>query len=298
MAGAYRGIAHGAKGVASQANLVPVNPVKAASLASGVANVMCVAAMVVGQYYMTEINGKLESLGKGIQSISNLLNQEIDGAILAKVAAVEAISAFSAEILSSPAERNRQLQALKIHKDDVSKLVGQANLAIKSVAETPDFKQGADGLKEYKSKIEELTKLTQRQQILMALFSQICDLEFALSLGEVSLEASRYELNKYDKSSDEVKAQLASWHERQIESLKIDFEKSRAIKGPIASLVGYLNEDWKYMRIDEEIQASITSQSTGSSTKAIAPADAFNNNVEIVIKNGEYWYRKPEANEN
>lgn len=132
----------------------------------------------------------------------------------------------------------------------------------------------------------------------MALFSQICDLEFALGLGEVSLEASRYELSKYDKASAQVKAQLTSWHERQVEALQIDFEKSRAIKGPIASLVGFLNEDWKYLHIDGEIQASIQSQSTGSSTKAIAPADAFKNNVEIVIKDGEYWYRKPEASEN
>lgn len=74
MEGAKRAIYHGGKGIKGQANLVKVDLAKsskAASVAKGAANIVNVGALVVGQYYMSEINTKLETMNKNIHKISD-----------------------------------------------------------------------------------------------------------------------------------------------------------------------------------------------------------------------------------
>lgn len=64
MEGAKRAIYHGAKGIKGQANLLAVDGNMGGGLAAmSVANAaMGVASMVVGQYYMTQINNRLDSV--------------------------------------------------------------------------------------------------------------------------------------------------------------------------------------------------------------------------------------------
>ena len=76
VAGAARGYIHGGKGVAAQANLTKVDITKitkATTVANGVANVMNVGSLVVGQYYMSEISSKLETMTKSIDKIGDFL---------------------------------------------------------------------------------------------------------------------------------------------------------------------------------------------------------------------------------
>jgi hypothetical protein len=70
--GAVRGFYRGAKGIRGQANLVKVDPAKiskATKVANSVANVMNVGSLVVGQYYMPEINSKIEALSKRVSKL-------------------------------------------------------------------------------------------------------------------------------------------------------------------------------------------------------------------------------------
>jgi hypothetical protein len=78
--GAARGYIHGGKGVAAQANLSKVDMskvTKATTVANGVANVMNVGSLVVGQYYMSEISAKLETMIKSIDKISDFQKHRI-----------------------------------------------------------------------------------------------------------------------------------------------------------------------------------------------------------------------------
>ena len=95
MEGAVRGIYHGAKGVKGHANLVKVDPAKiskATTVANGVANVMNVGSLVVGQYYMSEINSKIAALSKGVNKISDFQERELKSRILSLIALVGKIS--------------------------------------------------------------------------------------------------------------------------------------------------------------------------------------------------------------
>lgn len=70
MEGAVRGIYHGADGIKGHANLVAVEAQKGtAVVANTAAAAMGVASMVVGQYYMTQINAELGVISDGISQI-------------------------------------------------------------------------------------------------------------------------------------------------------------------------------------------------------------------------------------
>lgn len=79
MEGAVRGFYRGADGIQSHANLVAVQAQKGtAVVANTAAAAMGVASMVVGQYYMTQINAELGEISDGISKylISKITNSE------------------------------------------------------------------------------------------------------------------------------------------------------------------------------------------------------------------------------
>lgn len=72
MEGAVRGFYQGADGIQGHANLVAVQAQKGtAVVANTAAAAMGVASMVVGQYYMTQINAELGEISDGISKISD-----------------------------------------------------------------------------------------------------------------------------------------------------------------------------------------------------------------------------------
>lgn len=83
VASAARGYAHSGKGLAAQANLTKVDTAKitkTTELANGVANVMNVGSLVVGQYYMTEISSKLETLTNSMNKIGDFKTENLRAA--------------------------------------------------------------------------------------------------------------------------------------------------------------------------------------------------------------------------
>lgn len=77
MEGAVRGIYHGADGIKGHANLVAVEAQKGTAVVSNTAAAaMGVASMVVGQYYMTQINEELGEISEGISQIQDFQDNE------------------------------------------------------------------------------------------------------------------------------------------------------------------------------------------------------------------------------
>ena len=74
---------------------------KATTVANGVANIMNVGSLVVGQYYMSEISSKLETMTKSIEKISDFQDREFKSRILSLITLVGEISQFSSEIIEN-----------------------------------------------------------------------------------------------------------------------------------------------------------------------------------------------------
>lgn len=68
--GAVRGIYHIANGIKGHDNLATVEAQKVIAVVANSA-AMCVASMVVGQYYMSQINEELGEISDGISQIQD-----------------------------------------------------------------------------------------------------------------------------------------------------------------------------------------------------------------------------------
>lgn len=110
--GSYRDVANSIKG---NANWVAVDGKAANNLATvGVANaVMNVASMVVGQYYMSQINDQLADINAGIEKVADFQQTEFKSKVYALVAEVQKSSTFQVETIENDELRNRELSHLK-----------------------------------------------------------------------------------------------------------------------------------------------------------------------------------------
>lgn len=166
MAGAARGIYHGADGIAGHANLVPVDGNIGKGLAAmNVANAaMGAAAMVVGQYYMTQINDQLGEINSELEKISSFQDKEYQSKIYALVAEVQKCSQFHVEIIENEELRKRELDHLKELEHECAQLLGQANLTLKEF----EKKKGL-AFSDYEAKVTEAQTWYQYQQVLLNL---------------------------------------------------------------------------------------------------------------------------------
>lgn len=101
MVGAFRGFSLGKTGIQSQADLVKVDLTQTTAVANGIANIMNVGSLVVGQYYMSEISSKLETMTESIAKIGDFQDREFKSRILSAITLVSEISQFSAEIMET-----------------------------------------------------------------------------------------------------------------------------------------------------------------------------------------------------
>lgn len=126
LAGAFRG-GYSVNGqLAGQANLVPVtigNARDLSSIADTTATVMNVASLVVGQYYMSEINDKMEKMLGNLDKIADFQQMEFKARILALISKVGKISQFNAEIIENEEIRKRTLDNLSRHEDEATELL-------------------------------------------------------------------------------------------------------------------------------------------------------------------------------
>lgn len=129
MEGAVRGIYHGADGIKGHANLVAVEAQKGtAVVANTAAATMGVASMVVGQYYMTQINAELGVISDGISQIQDFQDNEYRSRIFSLVAHVKKIADFQTEILENNELRLSKISQLDSLEEECTQLLGQANL--------------------------------------------------------------------------------------------------------------------------------------------------------------------------
>jgi len=206
--GAVRGFFRGTKGIKGQANLIKVDPSnisKTSTMANGVANVMNVGSLVVGQYYMAEINAKIEAMSKTVNKISDFQDREFKSRILALIARVKEISSFSSEILESDDLRNRKLQTLDDLQGEDIQLLQQVNL---DISETIQKNQKPDYI-EYHESVDSFTVLIEYQRILMSVLDEISKLNYLLEKGKRSSNMCYAMFNTYLEQSNQMRAAFA-----------------------------------------------------------------------------------------
>ncbi|MDD7112362.1 MAG: hypothetical protein PUH96_10125 [Coriobacteriaceae bacterium] len=300
MEGAKRGIFHAERGIKGHANLVPVeqqqidpNLGQELAAANVAGSVMNIASLVVGQYYMAQINGRLESVEEGIGKISEFQNVEYRSAVYALVAAVKKSSTFRFEVMENDELRIRELSYLKERENECAKLLGHANITIEQISK----KRGLD-FDGYEAAVRTADSWWQYQQVLLQVMTEIAELTYTLNRGALSRENSYALLLPYASQAESSFKKLSAWHGDYMSKLEIDTKSSRrrrqGIDAALHAIPALFEDDFHYKEISSRTTKMIRRQRRSTSTaETVDELDLYQEDVTLIMKDGAMYYLPP-----
>lgn len=289
--GAVRGIYHGADGIKGHANFMAVKAQKAtAAVANTVATAMGVASMVVGQYYMTQINAELGEISDGISQIRDFQDNEYRSRVFSLVAHVKKIADFQTEILEKDELRLSKIAQLDSLEEECTQLLGQANLTLEGFAK----KTGLD-YEAYKKALGNAQNWFMYQKSLLDVLYKISDLRYTLHLGAVSREQCVALLPTYTKQVSDTQERLTAWHDGTTQRLGIEIDKLRRKRAGFDSVIhripGIFNDDSKFRSIEKETATMISAQASGREVLPTSDtSELYAEDVQLISKNGKLYY--------
>lgn len=250
MQNAVRGIYHGADGIKGHANLVAVEAQKGTAVVANTAAAMGVASMVVGQYYMTQINAELGAISDGISKIADFQDNEYRSKVFSLIAHVKKISDFQAEILENSELRMSKINQLDSLEEECTQLLGQANLTLAGYAKKKDLDYDT-----YEKELKEAQNWYMYQKSLLDVLYKISDLRYTLHLGAVSREQCVALLPTYTQQVADTHDRLRNWHQDTAKRLNIspgDGRRKRdGFDGIIHFIPGLFNGDLNFKSIEK-----------------------------------------------
>lgn len=275
--------------IQGQGNMVEVGT-KASNVANIASAAMGVASMVVGQYYMDQINGQLEDICDSIEKVADFQQNEFKSKIYSLVAETQKISTFQFEILESDQLRNRELQHLKSLEHECSELLGQTNLSLQDISQNRDIEYD-----KYENLIKEANLWYEYQKILLDVMFKIADLTYALNMGVLSRENSYALYLPYAKQAENSLLKLANWHKEIADKLEVSLEDGRRKMQGLGGFlikytVGQINDDFNYKTISEETTMLIERQSEESQIALPKKDDLYQEDVRLIAKEGKLFY--------
>lgn len=294
MEGAVRGIYHGADGIRGHANLVAVEAQKGtAVVANTAAAAMGVASVVVGQYYMTQINAELGQISDGISKISDFQDNEYRSKVFSLMAHVKKIADFQVEILENEELRSAKIQQLDSLEEECTQLLGQANLTLADYTEKTDIDYSM-----YEKELPEAQNWYMYQKSLLDILYKIAELRYTLHLGNVSREHCIAVLPLYTSQAEKTQELLTGWHQTTAERLKIDVSEIRrkrvGLDGAVHFIPGLFKDDLNFRAIGEDTAEMIKTQ-TVSTMYEYDTTDLYSEDVQLISKNGKIYYLPTES---
>ena len=290
--GAFRGFYRNKKHIAGHADLVSVDKTPAQNLAAAnaVNAVMGVASMVVGQYYMTQINNQLDKVSDQLKSIETFQKSELKGKIFALIASIQKSATFQYEVLQNDDVRNRELSHLKMLEHECAELLGQVNLTLQ------DFSQEKiQKYRDYEKSVDKIQEWVGYQDILLRLLGKIGDLTYTLNLGAITKQNAYAMCEPYSKQSTQAQSQLLTWHQDNFQRFGIKLvetkRKRQGLDLVLMSVPSVFNKEIIYKDMSEKTATLIRQQMSLSSQ--IVPddnVDLFNTDVRLIAKDGKLYY--------
>ena len=291
MAGAVRGFYRGADGIQGHANFVAQQAQKGTEIVANTASAaMGVASMVVGQYYMSQINAELGAISDGISKISDFQNNEYRSRVFSLVAHIKKIADFQVEILENEELRLSKISQLDSLEEECTKLLGQANLTLVDYSEKRDLDYDS-----YEKELKEAQKWYMYQKSLTEVLYRISDLRYTLHLGAVSREQCVALLPTYSRQVEETQQRLAAWHNDTTQRLKIDTSEIRrkreGLDGVIHFIPGLFNDNFNFKAIEENTAEMIKTQSEEHNDWCeYDTSDLYSEDVQLIVKGEKLYY--------
>ncbi len=288
--GYLRGIYLGENGrIEGQANFKKVDISKTATISNSVAAIMNVASLIVGQYYMSEINSKLAAINDSISEIQDFQNNEYKSRVFSLVTSVKTIADFHEEILENDELRISKINSLERLQEDCMQLLEQANLTISGISKKQDLK-----FKKYEKEVAIAEEWSTYQKLLLEVLYRIADLKYALYFGAVSRKQCSAIIPECESRVEDSRKCLEKWHADMIEKLQIDIEKDRrkllgdvSVVNDIFSLIG---KDKQYVSVEKKTATMIKNQTGKQMMKDVDKSELYSEDVRLISKDGKVYY--------
>lgn len=291
MMGAKRAIALGSNGIRENANLieVPQGLDKGAVVANAGAAVMGVASMVVGQYYMAQVDNQLSLISDSLSRVIDFLDVQYKSEVASLMESVYNISRFKISSIENEELRSRELDNIQELRKDCQRLLNQTEITIETLTS-----KTYSSYDEYERKVKEIEKWNQYQMILIKLLYQLNILDFTLHLGIKSKEQCFGSFTLHTTKIETLHTRLVGWHKNQCEVLKIDIDESRrkhtGVLGWLEKPISWINDDWNYEKVGTQTVRMIKGQTAEIGEITYTSDNLFEENVEIIARNGKYYY--------
>ncbi len=291
MEGAVRGFYNGTEGIKGHANWMTVETQNATTaVANTAAAAMGVASMVVGQYYMTQINAELGEISDGISKISDFQDNEYRSRVFSLIAHVKKISDFQVEILENNELRLSKITQLDGLEEECTQLLGQANLTLADYAKKNDLE-----FNDYEKELKKAHVWYSYQQSLLDILYKISDLKYTLHVGYVSREQCISLLPIYSKQVVDTQTRLISWHQANGKRLHIDIEEIRRKRVGVDKIIhfipGLIKDDLNFRELDESTTNMIRDQIAGNSSEyRQSQSELYQEDVQLISKDGKLYY--------
>lgn len=288
--GAFRGGYNIDNKLAGQANLIPIDAENLTAISNTVADVMNISSMVVGQYYMAQIDTKMAEMQEGIDKIYDFQQTEFKARIIALIGKVGNISKFNIEIIENDELRKRSLDDLNRYRDDAVELLQQVNLTIENIVS----KGHNSEFNKYQESIDDLDRLIRFQQYLLSILEEIGRLIYLLNKGTVSSDHCYSLYNIYIEQSTDARNLLNQWHNETIKLFEIDLDNKRYAKQGLEAfafgLPAMVFNDLRYNEVPEHIISQINNQLDNSLEIKNTTEDLLEKETKIISKDGKYYY--------
>ena len=296
---------------------------KGAKAADAVSGVMQVAAMVVGQYYMAEINGQLDSMKETLNDVRGFQIREFKGTVRSLIVNISQLSNFSADYVENSELARLKLMECANFRAEITKLLEQVNLAIEDI-----IAQGKGmPFEKYEKLVNKLSLNLFYQEILLNLLEELSKLDMFFSQGVVTEDSCYYVYDHYLNNCNRLGEKIANWHKNKIKSFRIDKKRNRReqegplkvvadvakeldknahiaagvglIGGAIGAATGFgigkaageLNKAIRYIGVRKQTIKQISEQETISyqSSKQLS-TNSYGENVELLLEDGKVYY--------
>lgn len=297
MEGAVRGIYHGADGIKGHADFVAVEAQKGTAVVSNTAAAaMGVASMVVGRYYMTQINAELGEISDGISQIQDFQDNEYRSRVFSLVSHIKKIADFQTEILENNELRLSKIAQLDSLEEECTQLLGQANLTLADFVK----KTGLD-YKAYEEALGNAQNWFMYQESLLDVLYRISDLRYTLYLGAVSRKQCVALLPTYTEQVSDTQERLTAWHNETTRRLGIKIDAIRRKRTGFDSVIhfipGLFNDDFNFRTIEKKTVRMISAQASGHEfLHDVDVSELYAEDVQLISKDGKIYYI-PESKE-
>lgn len=289
--GAKRGFSRSENHINEVADLIPVKQVENKSLiVSNVGSVvMNTASMVVGQYYMNQIDARLSSIKNSVSAINEFLDIQYRSRVESLIESVYIITKYKFSSSENDELRRQEIDKIQRLREKCQEYLYQAESELDRLTETK-----SSSYETYEKKVKKIEYWLEYQNVLIRLLYQIDMLDFILQLGIKSKEQCFGAFNNHVDKLESIHNRLVELHKEECETYKINLDEGRRKHTGVLALLekplSKFNDDWNYKTMSNETLKLIKNQNVELVPISYSDDSLFDKDVTIIVKDGKYFY--------